>query len=62
MLFTVANVVALPTLVTSPVKFALVVTVAAFPVVFWLSVGKSPATAIVKAAVVVVDFKRCCCC
>ena len=36
-------VVALPTLVTSPVKFALVVTVAALPVVFWLRVGTSPA-------------------
>ena len=33
------------------------VAVAAFPVVFWLRVGKSPATAIVKAPVPVVDFK-----
>ena len=32
--------VALPTLVTTPVKFALVVTVAALPVVFWFSMGK----------------------
>ena len=50
------NEVALPTEVTAPVKLALVVTVAAFPVVFWFSVGKSPATAIVNAPVVVVDF------
>ena len=32
--------VALPVLVITPVRFALVVTVAAEPVVFWLSVGK----------------------
>ena len=49
-------VVALPTLVTSPVIFAFVVTVAALPVVFWLSVGKSAAVAVVSAPVPVVDF------
>ena len=64
MLFTIvlviafaAILVALPTEVTTPVKLALVVTVAALPVVDWFKVGKSPATAIVNAPVVVVDFK-----
>jgi hypothetical protein len=38
------SVVAFPTLVTSPVKFAFVVTVAALPVVDWFSVGTSVAT------------------
>ena len=34
-----------------------VVRVAALPVVFWFNVGKSAATAIDNAPVVVVDFK-----
>lgn len=50
-------VVAFPTDVTGPVRFALVVTVAAFPVVFWFSVGKSDAVAIDNVPVLVVDFK-----
>lgn len=52
-----ATAVAFPVLVIGPVRLAFVVTVAAFPVVFWFSVGKSPATAMVKAPVVVVLFK-----
>lgn len=36
--------VALPAEVTAPVRLALVVTVAALPVVFWFSVGMSVAT------------------
>jgi hypothetical protein len=45
MLFVIAPLameVALPTLVTTPVKFALVVTVAALPVVDWFQVGVVP--------------------
>lgn len=48
--------VAFPVEVIGPVKFALVVTVAAFPVVDWLRVGKSPATAIDGTPVAVVFF------
>jgi hypothetical protein len=51
-----ATEVALPTEVIGPVKFALVVTVAAFPVVDWLRVGKSLATAIEGTPVAVVFF------
>ena len=49
--------VAFPIEVTGPVKFALVVTVAALPVVFWLSIGKSPATAMDGTPVTVVFFR-----
>jgi hypothetical protein len=48
--------VALPEEVIGPVRLALVVTVAALPVVFWLRVGKSEAIAVVKAPVLVVDL------
>jgi hypothetical protein len=37
--------------------WAAAVTVAALPVVFWFNIGKSPATAIVNAPVVVVLFR-----
>lgn len=48
--------VALPTEIITPVRLALVVTVAALPVVLWLSVGKSAATAIESTPVEVVFF------
>jgi hypothetical protein len=41
----------------TPLMLREVVSIAALPVVLWLSVGKSPATAIDRAPEVVVDFK-----